>query len=291
MSEKELETISLDFRRISSNLLSSNDENADVNLYRLMNFIEKTPFIHDCIHNIVDHIEFDFQSCFTNDSGWARMNIPVDENCHIKIIYDYMWYILDNSEGNIFKKGKVLKHAMQYPWGSRRSPTDIIQAFLKNIVKPMIDFINNEISKKMILLEEEEKNAQTMALTINTFHGNVNGGVIQQGHSSVANTKNGISATELNTLIERLVSSLAAIKDVDSETIESVKDDLESLQEQIHAPTPRKSRMQRALAGIKTFAVEFSSNLAVSLASNVITGADWTALIKQTEQFIDGLTS
>ena len=43
MSEyRELRTISLDFRRISSNLLSSDDGNAEVNLQRLMDYIEKT---------------------------------------------------------------------------------------------------------------------------------------------------------------------------------------------------------------------------------------------------------
>ena len=62
MSEyRELRTISLDFRRISSNLLSSDDGDADVNLHRLMDYIEKTPFIHDRVHSVVDQVEYDFQ--------------------------------------------------------------------------------------------------------------------------------------------------------------------------------------------------------------------------------------
>ena len=65
MSEyRELRTISLDFRRISSNLLSSDDGDADVNLHRLMDYIEKTPFIHDRVHSVVDQVEYDFQACF-----------------------------------------------------------------------------------------------------------------------------------------------------------------------------------------------------------------------------------
>lgn len=110
MSEyRELRTISLDFRRISSNLLSSDDGDADVNLHRLMDYIEKTPFIHDRVHSVVDQVEYDFQACFpTHSSEWASTSIPVDENCHIKAIYDYMRYIVETPNTN------VLGQAMQY---------------------------------------------------------------------------------------------------------------------------------------------------------------------------------
>ena len=142
MSEyRELRTISLDFRRISSNLLSSDDGDADVNLHRLMDYIEKTPFIHDRVHSVVDQVEYDFQACFpTHSSEWASTSIPVDENCHIKAIYDYMRYIVETPNTN------VLGQAMQYLWKKGATYTDIIQRFLENTVKPLINFINDEIS-------------------------------------------------------------------------------------------------------------------------------------------------
>lgn len=281
MSEyRELRTISLDFRRISSNLLSSDDGDADVNLHRLMDYIEKTPFIHDRVHSVVDQVEYDFQACFpTHSSEWASTSIPVDENCHIKAIYDYMRYIVETPNTN------VLGQAMQYLWKKGATYTDIIQRFLENTVKPLINFINDEISKEMILLEDEKK-AAPMTQNI----GMVNGPVIQQGSGSITlNTKNGVSATDLNSLIEKLISSLPAITDTAAEEIESVKDDLESLQEQIYSPAPKKSRMQKALAGIKKFSSEVLSKASVSIATSAITGADWTTLIQQAEMFIDGL--
>ena len=280
MSEyRELRTISLDFRRISSNLLSSDNGNADVNLHRFMDYIEKTPFIHDCVHSVVDQVEYDFQTCFpTHSFGWANMSIPVDENCHIKAIYDYMRYILDTPEMN------VLGQAMQYLWKKGATYTDIIQKFLNNIVKPLINFINDEISKEMILLEDEKK-VTSMTQSIGT----VNGPVIQQGNGSITlNTKNGVSATDLNSLIEKLISSLPAINDVASDEIESVKDDLESLQEQIYSPAPKKNRMQKALAGIKKFVGEVLSKASVSIVTSAVTGTDWTTLIQKAEIFIDG---
>lgn len=71
----------------------------------------------------------------------------------------------------------------------------------------------------MILLEDEKK-AAPMTQNIGT----VNGPVIQQGSGSITlNTKNGVSATDLNSLIEKLISSLPAITDTAAEEIESVK--------------------------------------------------------------------
>ena len=175
---------------------------------------------------------------------------------------------------------------MQYSWEMGETCTDIIRKFLQDTVKPLINYINDGISREMILLEDEKKVLPPMTQTIGT----VNGPVIQQGHGSiVVNTKNGVSAAELNTLIEKLVSSLSAISEIDSEQIESVKDDLESLQEQIYSAAPKKSRMQKALNGIKKFAGDFSSKLAVSVASSAIAEADWATLIQQAELFIGGL--
>ena len=174
---------------------------------------------------------------------------------------------------------------MQYLWKSGATYTDIVQRFLENTVKPLINFINDEISKEMILLEDEKK-----AVPMTQSIGTVNGPVFQQGSGSITlNTKNGVSATDLNLLIERLILSLPAINSVASDELESVKDDLESLQEQIYSSAPKKSRMQKALAGIKKFSSEVLSKASVSIATSAITGADWTTLIQQAEMFIDGL--
>ena len=166
----------------------------------------------------MDQVEYDFQACFPiHSSEWASTSIPVDENCHIKAIYDYMRYIVETPNTN------VLGQAMQYLWKKGATYTDIIQRFLENTVKPLINFINDEISKEMILLEDEKK-AAPMTQNIGT----VNGPVIQQGSGSITlNTKNGVSATDLNSLIEKLISSLPAITDTAAEEIESVKDDLD----------------------------------------------------------------
>ena len=119
---------------------------------------------------------------------------------------------------------------------------------------------------------------------------NVNGNVVQQQSGNIAiNTNTGISGEDLNGLIEKIISSLSEIKDVDTEEVDSVKDDLESLQEQIQSPTPKKNRMQKALNGVQKFFSDFGMKVAVTVAAKVVTSQDWTALIQQAGLFISKL--
>ena len=103
------------------------------------------------------------------------------------------------------------------------------------------------------------------------------------------NNQKGISGEDLNDLFEKIMASLPAITDVDTEEVDSVKDDLESLQEQIQSPTPKKNRMQKALNGVQKFFNDFGMKVAVTVAAKVVTSQDWTALIQQAQLFIGNL--
>lgn len=280
MSElKQLKLLSLDFRRKSSQLLNSDQHDADVNLCRFVDFIENTPMLHNIVHDVVDVTEFDFKECFLIDGGsWIGIQVPIDEKKHIKAMYDYANYIA-NSETE-----SIVYQAQRYPCSSSKW-SEIIQNYLNDAIKPLIDFINDSISKEIILMQQEE-NAVSMTQNIGT----VNGNVVQQQHGNVNITnQTGISSEDLNGLIEKIMASLPEIKDVDTEEVDSVKDDLESLQEQIQSPTPKKNRMQKALNGVQKFFGDFGMKVAVTVAAKVVTSQDWTALIQQAQLFIGNL--
>lgn len=280
MSElKQLKLLSLDFRRKSSQLLNSDQHDADVNLCRFVDFIENTPMLHNIVHDVVDVTEFDFKECFLIDGeSWIGIQVPIDEKKHIKAMYDYANYIA-NSETE-----SIVYQAQRYPCSSSKW-SEIIQNYLNDAIKPLIDFINDSISKEIILMQQEE-NAVSMTQNIGT----VNGNVVQQQHGNVNITnQTGISSEDLNGLIEKIMASLPEIKDVDTEEVESVKDDLESLQEQIQSPTPKKNRMQKALNGVQKFFNDFGMKVAVTVAAKVVTSQDWTALIQQAQLFIGNL--
>lgn len=120
-----------------------------------------------------------------------------------------------------------------------RKINDNIQSFLDMAFKPLIDFINDYLSMEMIVCDEETK-----VMSGNTYIQNietVNGSASQQ-NSGVINTYNTTNDTSyMITLIDKLLASLPEIKEVDSEEIENVKDDLEMIQEQLKSDDPKKN--------------------------------------------------
>ena len=272
----ELRKISLEFRRLSSNLLRSSREDSDVSLARFMKYIEVIPFIHDTIHNTIDNVDFDFRQCFViEDTGWHRINIPEDEACHLKAQYDYMNFIL--SEG----KKSVSGEAIQYPHSSNHW-NDIIQEFLDDAIKPMIDYINDAISTAMIDIEEQKEMAPSIVQNIGNNYGTLN----TQGSGSIVSTNNAYIKS-INELLSKIIPTIDDISEVSNADKESVKDDLESIKEQINSSEPKRSRIQKALAGIKSFVGNFTMKLAATLAVGTVTSTDWNLLIQGIEHFIE----
>ena len=231
------------------------------------------------INDKISSVDYDFKDCFhINESDWADYTPPEDEACHIKAQYDYLNYI--NNE----QKVNVRSQAMQYCWSDKKINA-IIQKFLDMAFKPLIDYINDQLSMEMIVYDEEEKSMgrNTYIQNIETVNGAVN-----QQNSGVINSYNTTNdANSMLVLIDKLLASLSEIQGVDFEEIESVKDDLEMVQEQLKSDTPKKNRISKALTGIKKFVGDFSMKLAVSLATGAVTNTDWNMLIQQAETFID----
>ena len=278
MNRLELRKLSLEFRRLSSNLLNSTNDTADINLSRFLKFIDGNELISVIIQDKISGVDYDFKKCYAiGCSGWADYNPPEDEACHIKAQYDYLNFIINENTVN------VRSQAMNYCWSDKKINT-IIQNFLDMAFKPLIDFINDQLSMEMIAYDEEEK-----AMGGNTYIQNietVNGSASQQ-NSGVINTYNTTNDTSsMLELIDKLLASLPEIQGVDEEEIENVKDDLEMVQEQLKTDNPKKNRIGKALVGIKKFAGDFSMKLAVTLAAGAVTGADWGMLLQQLENFI-----
>ena len=256
MNRLGLRKLSLEFRRLSSNLLNSTDDTADINLSRFLKFINGNELISGIIQDKISGVDYDFKECYDIGSAdWADYTPPVDEACHIKAQYDYLNFI--NNENTV----NVRSQAMNYCWSDKKINT-IIQNFLDMAFKPLIDYINDQLSMEMIVYDEEEK-----AMGGNTYIQNietVNGSASQQ-NSGVINTYNTTNDTgSMLELIDKLLASLPEIQGVDAEEIENVKDDLEMVQEQLKTDNPKKNRIGKALVGIKKFAGDFSMKLAVT---------------------------
>ena len=152
----------------------------------------------------------------------------------------------------------------------------------------MIDFINDAISKEMILMEEQKPLGVTQ--NIGTVYGTVNqqgGGTINSETTVLAGNLEQIA--EIEKMIEKILPHLDDIPDIPKDAADDVKDDLESVKEQINAPAPKKKRLQKAIDGIKKFFGDFSPQLAAALAAHAITTTDWNAMIASVEKLISSL--
>jgi len=282
MTYGDLRELSLDFRRLSSSFLNSTQETASVLIQRFKAYIDNTLFISELLKKATDSVEYDFNDCFRRKElgGWHEMAPPVEEACHIKAMYDYITAIIDNN-------ANVLGVAMSY-YHSSRKIDDQIQSFLQNAFKPLIDYINDSISKEMIIVEEEAKrHSLSMAQNIENVHGTV----IQQGTGSITSYTHVVNSESqaILDLLERIIPSLEKISGVPGDVVEDVKDDLLSISEQVKSPSPKKSRLHKGLSGIKKFAGEFALKLGVTLAATAVTQTDWQNLISQVEIFLASL--
>lgn len=274
---KELRSISLDFRRISSNLLRTSYEQADVALTRFYNFINGTNWIYNLLQPIITETDYDFRECFMPSDSRREFVIPLDEKKHIKAQYDYMRYIIESEKVNIL--GLAIKHCI-----NEKEFDDMVQVFFSDAFKPLIDYINDSISKEMILIGGDT--TQVPAVNIGNNYGTAN--IQGKGTINSTNTVN-LASNEIKQLIEKIMPSLEYIQDVPEEEKVSVQDDLESIQEQLVSATPKKNRIQKALNGIKEFVKNFPMSLAVNMATTAIVNADWVTLIQQIELFVASL--
>lgn len=278
----ELRRVSLDFRRLSSNFLNSTNDNSATMIQRFKKYIDDTPYIAGIISDTISDVDFDWQNCFkkNNHSGRHEVDVPVDEACHVKAMYDYLDYIIRN-------ESNVLEIALGYAH-SQKKFNEIIQHFLDIAFKPLVDFINDAISKEMILMEERKPSGVTQ--NIGTVYGTVNqqdGGTINsETRVFMGNTEQIVKIEEL---IEKILPHLDDIPDIPEDATDDVKDDLESVKEQINSPAPKKRRLQKAVDGIKKFLGDFSPQLAATLAAHAITTADWNAMITAIEGMISSL--
>lgn len=279
----ELRTASLDFRRKSSDFLNSTMDNADVNLNRFAKYLDKNNLVRSILQDKIYGVEYDYRDCFRHEMAHRHdICIPEDEECHIKACYDYLQELAQSTS-------PILPIAISYHCGGGKYD-DIIQEFYSNIGKPIIDFVNDSIAMQMIVVEEEQK-AETMRAAIYpSITGN--SGTINIQASGTINSTNTVGASsELISLIETALQALSSVNNVsedDQEAIEDVRDDLEQVQEQLTSEAPKKSRLKKALDGIKKFAGDTSQKVLVNLAAGAIT-ANWGAIIQGVQSIIERL--
>jgi len=266
----------MEFRRKSSDLLRSTEATAGTLIQRFKAYIDTNPFIAETIRIKIDKIEYDYNECFVRQAhgGWSVICPPVDEACHIKAMYDYIDAIIQNNSN-------VLGFAMHYYHASGKKYYEIVQDFLNKAFKPLIDYINDSISMEMMALESEGS-GNRIVQNIGNNYGAIN--TVSGDSNSISNSI--ISNALSNEIVEMAKQLLLVIDDADicDDDKEAIKDDLETLCEQLSTKAPRKPRIRKALTSI----IGFVEKLGIALAVKGVTSANWQELINKLSELING---
>ena len=266
---KEYKKISLDFRRVASNFLRTEYTNQDIPLRRFYNYIEKEETIKKIIEEKISGVDYDFQKCFGKDEfGISYIDIPLDEENHIKAMYDYLRYIVENDI-------TLDRLAMDFPCESKKI-TDYLQNFINIAFKPLIDYIQDELSKIMIMVEEEK-----MGIDMSNNQGVIN----YAKDNSIIKSDNVINHNTLEGIVNVIETIKNTIKnvDIDKDEKDSVLDDIEVVQEQLQSSIEKPARLRKAFNNIKTFL----NNSALLTGTGITLAKNINELVTIVQPFVD----
>lgn len=244
------------FRRLSSNLLVTTYEDGNLHLIRLKKFIDNDPIIKKILSEKISIVDFDYKLndfISLEDGYWAQVNQPIDEDEHMKAIYDYMT--------DMTKEEKDLRGIASRFHHDSNKYTDKVRHYIDIVFKPLIDYIVSILSEEMMYLES--KNDKNLGVVFNQTIGNNYGATnFAQGDITSTNTVTvGVNEKEY---IKSLIAEISAIiKDIniDEDIKEDVLDELEVIQEQVEDETPKPRRIRKACEGISNFITKLPYNI------------------------------
>lgn len=225
-----LKKVITDFQRYSNNLMNTNYEECNANFKRFKKYIDENEIISNIIQEKVKLSSIDYKEYFLiPSSGFGeKFSIPNDENDHLKAIYDYM----DMIEKTNFSLANI---ANLYICKSNQL-IDIIHNFNEKIILPLIDYINIELSKK--LLEYDE-----FYPTIN-FSGNNSPVFFQSTGSQYVKYINN-DLDKINTLVNSIITSISELENNELINKDELIDDIVIMQESLNSNKPNISRIKR----------------------------------------------
>lgn len=234
---KEYKRISIEFRRYASNVLNTEYNNYNAPLYRFKDYIDTQPIIKEIIQDTINNVDADYNDCFIlNGNNWGNINIPINEKEHIKVMYDFMTYIVEN-------KKDVQSIALNFSCSSRKL-TDMLRNFLARSFKPLIDYIVDELAKEILLLEEEK-----VGINIYDNNGNIN----LANNKSVINVSNNITNSVNIIELANQLKEILENEEIDKECKENVIDDIDVVTEQVNNSIQKPTRLKKAVDGLKGF--------------------------------------
>ncbi len=251
--------ISLDFRRNSSNMLNTKYDDGLLYLIRFKEFIDKNDIIRQILEDLWTDLSKDFNEKLVseeNNSGWSNFSIPIDESKHLKLCYDYLNKII---EDDVDLTGLSCTFLLT----SSKKYNDKIREFLKKAFKPLVDYINDQLSQKIMELTGVNQAMSQITQNIKNNYGTAS--AVGTGTISSVNNVSVTDVGAIKNLCSDILKDLAGLNIFSEDDKEIIIDDIETIQSEISSDSPKKIKLKKAWNSIQGFLPKIPTGIGVAL--------------------------
>lgn len=250
---------SLNFRRVSSNMLRTTRNDELLYLIRFRDFIERNDIIQEILSDLWLSLPEGFNSgslVSQDESGWYYFNIPINEAEHLKNSVDYL--------NRIIQEDMDLRSlSIYFPFTSSKKFDDKIREFLKKAFKPLVDFINDQISQKIMELEGVVQDMPQITQNIENNYGTAS--AIGSGNISTVNNTVVNELSNMDKLCEEIARQLKQLDGISDEEKEVIIDDIETIQSELKSENPKQIKLKKAWRSMQDFVKKLPVGLSVSM--------------------------
>ena len=243
MELKDYRQASRKFRRLSSTMLSSSADDGNIHLIRLKDFMDNNEIISNIVNKRIKTVNYDYEKeKFIDIDGeeyYIELNIPIDEDNHMKAIYDYL---IDMTN----EKKSLIGISIRFHHKSK-SYNDIVRNYLDIVFKPLVNYINDCLAEEMMNIEPK-KTEKIINQHIENNYGSNN---FAEGNITSNNYVNVGLKEDINSLINNLCDFIKNEEEVNEEDKEDIIDELQVISEQVNSEQPKKRRIEKAYNRVK----------------------------------------
>ncbi|WP_228064582.1 hypothetical protein [Streptococcus danieliae] len=146
---------------------------------------------------------------------------------------------------------------------SSKKFNDKIREFLKKAFKPLVDYINDQLSQKIMELTGVNQAMSQITQNIENNYGTASA----VGTGTISSVNN-VSVTDVETvkkLCSDILKDLARLNIFSEDDKEIIIDDIETIQSEISSDSPKKIKLKKAWSSIQGFLPKIPAGIGVAL--------------------------
>ena len=256
-------------------MLSSSADEGNIHLIRLKDFMDNNEIISNIVNKRIKTVNYDYKKeKFIDIDGeeyWIEPNIPIDEDEHMKAIYDYLSDMTN-------EKKSLIGISVRFHHKSN-SYDDIVRNYLDIVFKPLVNYINDCLTEEMMNIEPKKTEKIINQHIENNYGANnfAEGNIISNNYVNVG------TQVDINSLINNLCDFIKNEDEIKEEDKEDIIDELQVISEQVNSEQPKKRRIEKAYNRVKEMVINLPEK--VLKAEAFVVGLDKLvkALIKFNE--------